>query len=294
MTTGPQHTGRASLWMIGTIISFSVMAVAGREVGGIHDTFETMLYRSIVSLSIIAVILPLTGAWRTVSFKRPGQHILRNLFHFTGQNLWFLAVGLIPLAQVFALEFSSPLWVIALSPLFLGERLTWYKCVAGLLGFIGILIVTRPGADSLNLGIIAAGLAAVFFAFTTIMTKQLTRFESVASVLFWLTLTQTIFGAVTAGYDGDILLPTVTTAPWLLMIGVCGLSAHFCLTNALSLAPATVVTPIDFARLPAIAIVGMILYGESLDLWVFIGAALIFAANFFNISMQNRHNAVTS
>lgn len=286
--------GRAALWMLGTILSFSVMAIAGREVSGTLDTFETMMYRSVVGFLAVVMILQVRGKWHQVSWVRIRRHLVRNVFHFTGQNLWFFAVGLIPLAQVFALEFSSPLWVIALSPLLLGEKLTRYKVIAGLVGFAGILIVTRPSPETLNIGVMAAAAAAIFFALTNIMTKQLTRNEEVASVLFWLTLIQLVLGVATAGYDGDITLPDRTTAPWVILIGFCGLSAHYCLTNALSLAPATIVTPIDFARLPAIAIAAMILYGESLDIWVILGAVFIFAANYFNIAMQNRHNSVTS
>ena len=97
-----------------------------------------------------------------------------------------------------------------------------------------------------------------------------------------------IFGLISAGYDGDIAGPTVETMPFLLLVGACGLLAHYCLTNALSLAPATVVVPIDFVRLPAIAVVGMLLYAEALDVWVFVGAAIIFAGNYLNIWFETR------
>jgi drug/metabolite transporter (DMT)-like permease len=123
----------------------------------------------------------------------------------------------------------------------------------------------------------------VFFAFTNMLTKKLTRSHSVANIMFWLTLLQLGFGVIAAGYDGDIALPDAITLPWLVVIALGGLLAHFCITNALSIAPAAVVMPIDFARLPTIAVVGMLLYGEPLDIWVFVGAAVIFAGNYLNI-----------
>jgi len=281
-------TTRAALWMTGTIASFSAMAVAGREVSLALDTFEIMMYRSLVGLIIVVSALTLLRKWPEVSVARPGTHLMRNVFHFTGQNLWFYAVGVIPLAQVFALEFTSPLWVILLSPLLLAERLTRSRAIAGILGFIGILIVARPSPDTLNLGIVTAASAAFFFALVMIITKRLTRREGIASILFWLTSMQLVLGVITAGYDLDIALPDLSTAPWLVLIGLCGLLAHFCLTNALAVAPATVVTPIDFARLPVIAVVGMLLYAEPLDPWVFVGAVLIFAGNYYNIRMESR------
>jgi drug/metabolite transporter (DMT)-like permease len=106
--------------------------------------------------------------------------------------------------------------------------------------------------------------------------------------MFWLTLMQAVFGIIGAGYDGDIALPSVIALPWIILIGFAGLLAHFCLTKALSLAPASIVMPIDFIRLPVIAIVAAQIYGEVLDPWVFVGAAIIFGANYLNISFGQR------
>ncbi|MEQ5826591.1 DMT family transporter [Sulfitobacter sp. NFXS29] len=281
-------TVRASLWMIGSIGSFSTMAVAGRELSARFDTFEVMLYRSVIGVIIVLSLAWATGAWRQINTRNFGLQLIRNLAHFIGQNLWFLAVSLIPLAQVFALEFTSPLWVIVLSIFLLGERLTATRALAAVMGFIGILIVARPDIGNLNTGILAAAGCAVFFALTNVLTKRLTRTQGITTILFYLTTLQLIFGLISAGYDGDIAVPTVETMPFLLLVGACGLLAHYCLTNALSLAPATVVVPIDFVRLPAIAIVGMLLYAEALDVWVFVGAAIIFAGNYLNIWFETR------
>ena len=281
-------TVRAALWMIGSIGSFSTMAVAGRELSARFDTFEVMLYRSVIGVIIVLSLAWATGAWRQINTRNFGLQLIRNLAHFTGQNLWFLAVSLIPLAQVFALEFTSPLWVIVLSIFLLGERLTATRALAAIMGFIGILIVARPDIGSLNTGILAAAGCAVFFALTNVLTKRLTRTQGITTILFYLTTLQLIFGLISAGHDGDIAGPTVETMPFLLLVGACGLLAHYCLTNALSLAPATVVVPIDFVRLPAIAVVGMLLYAEALDVWVFVGAAIIFAGNYLNIWFETR------
>ncbi|APX11610.1 DMT family transporter [Tateyamaria omphalii] len=281
---------RAALWMTGSIASFSAMAVAGREVSGSLDTFEIMMYRSFVGVIVVVAIVAGTGAWRNIRTDRLGTHLVRNLAHFTGQNLWFYAVTVIPLAQVFALEFTSPIWVIVLSPLVLGERLTAVRAMAAIMGFIGILIVARPDMAGLNAGVITAASSAIFFAITIMLTKRLTRHEGIASILFWLTTMQLIMGIVMAGYDGDIALPDVQTGPWVFLIGCAGLLAHYCLTHALSIAPATVVVPIDFIRLPTIAVIGMVVYGETIDAWVFIGAAIIFAGNYVNIWVESRQS----
>ncbi|MBE1282305.1 MAG: EamA family transporter [Rhodobacteraceae bacterium] len=280
--------GKAALWMTGAIASFSAMAVAGRQVSFALDTFEIMMYRSVVGVLVICALLTFGGNWHKVSGRMLGTHFLRNAAHFTGQNLWFYAVTVIPLAQVFALEFTSPLWVIILSPLFLGERMTKPRVIAGILGFVGILLVARPDPGNLNIGVVTAASSAVFFALTAMFTKRLTRKQEVIEIMFWLTTMQLALGILCAGIDGDVALPDAVTAPWLILIGFAGLLAHFCLTSALSVAPATVVVPIDFARLPVIAVIGMLLYDEPLDLFVFAGAALIFGGNYYNILSETR------
>ncbi len=274
---------RAAIWMIGAILSFSAMAIAGREASLSLDTFEIMMYRSFVGVIVVAAAITVLRRWHMVSTKRLAQHGLRNMAHFTGQNLWFYAVSVIPLAQVFALEFTSPIWVILLAPLLLGEKLTRMRGIAVTLGFIGILIVARPSPSTFNIGLACAAGSAIFFALTNIATKRLTRNESIWSIMFWLTTMQLIMGIIFAGWDLDITLPDAQSLPFILIIGCAGLSAHFCITNALSLAPAALVVPIDFARLPFIALLGWLIYGESVEIWLFVGAALILAGNFINI-----------
>jgi drug/metabolite transporter (DMT)-like permease len=291
MSTSNSNMVRAIMFMSGAIASFSIMAVAGREVSFSLDTFEIMLFRSVVGVIVVAVAAVVFGTWRRINRQQFSLHFARNLMHFIGQNLWFYAVTVIPLAQVFALEFTSPIWVILLSPLVLGDRITLNRAIAALMGFIGVLIVTRPDMAGINTGVMMAASSAIFFAFTIIFTKRLTRTQSITCILFYLTVLQLIFGLLTAGYDGDIALPDAETLPWLILIGVAGLLAHFCITNALAIAPATVVVPIDFVRLPVIAIIGMLVYGEALDLWVLLGAGIIFAGNYLNIWSETRGSA---
>ena len=274
---------RAALWMSGAIISFTSMAVAGRAVSFELDTFEIMMFRSLTGITIVVTIGWLTGTLRDVNRQRLGLHAVRNLAHFTGQNLWFYALAVVPLAQVFALEFTTPIWVILLSPFLLGERINRVGAFAAALGFAGVMIVTQPGVTPISTGIIAAATAAIGFALTAIFTRKLTQTDSITCILFWLTTMQFCFGLITAGYDGDIALPSSGSVPWLILIGCAGLLAHFCLTTALSLAPTSIVMPIDFIRLPVIAVVAAYLYSEPLDIWVFAGAACIFSANYVNI-----------
>ncbi|MCW1917802.1 DMT family transporter [Rhodobacter sp. KR11] len=282
---------KAALWMLGSVAAFTGIAVAGREVQATHDSFEIMTVRSAVGFTLLVAFGLVTGQIRQVSTERLSGHFARNIVHFVGQNLWLVALGLIPLAQVFAIEFTSPLWVIALGPLFLGERLTLPRVLAGLLGFMGILIVTQPGAGLMNWGTLAAAGAALSFATVAILTKRLTKGISVYGILFWLTFMQFFFGLIGAGFDGAVTLPTAQTLPWLCLIGLCGVLAHLSLTTALSLAPAGFVTPIDFIRLPLIAVIGALFYAEPFDPYVLLGGAVIFAGILVNLRAQMRVQA---
>ena len=290
LNTQPHNPLRAALWMTGAITSFSAMAVAVRELKGAHDTFEIMAVRSAVGLLIVLAAAWATGRLKEIRGDRLGGHVLRNAIHFTGQNLWILAVTLIPLAQVFALEFTTPIWVLLLSPFFLDERITRLRVLAAAMGFAGILVVARPDVGGVNLGMAAAAASAVCFALTSITTKVLTRRESIVSIMFWLTVLQLLLGSVMAFWDGEVRWPTAASLPWLVLIGITGVVAHFCLTSALRLAPASFVMPIDFARLPLIAVVGAVLYGEAVDAAVLVGAAIIFAGNYLNVWSETRRS----
>ncbi len=281
-------TIQAAIWMTGTIVSFSAMAVSGREISFELDTFEIMMYRSIIGLIIVLLLAKLFKTHREISTQNLSLHFYRNLSHFTGQNLWFYALTLIPFAQLFAFEFSVPLWVMLAAPFLLGERLTNIRIISILVGFIGILIVTRPWLAGLAPGIIPAALCAIGFACSVIFTKQLTQKVSITCILFWLTSMQLLMAVICAGYDGDISFPSSSNFIWIIIIGIGGLLAHFCITKALQLAPATVVTPIDFCRLPVIAAIGYVFYNEALDIFIIGGAIIIFIANYINIWSETK------
>lgn len=279
---------RGCLWMSGAILSFSAMAIAGREVSTNLDTFEIMLYRSLIGFLIVLTVASLAGTRGDIKTDRLPLHLVRNLCHFTAQNLWFFAITVVPLAQVFAIEFSAPLWALLMSAIILNERLTKNRVIAGIAGFVGILVITRPGVNAIGWAQLTPALAAIGFAASAVTTRLLTRTERITSIMFWLTGMQFVFGLICAGIDLDIALPTAANLPLVTVIAICGVTAHFCLTTALSLAPASIVMPIDFLRLPLIAAIGALMYSEVLDVYVALGALIIITANYANIRIETR------
>ncbi len=271
---------------MGTVVSFTLMAISGRAILTGLNTFELMLYRSVIGFLVVVFFVARSNrGFAQLKSPNPGQHFLRSIVHYTGQNLWFFAIATIPLAQLIALEFTNPLWVALLAPLLLGEDLTRNKILIVLLGFTGVMIVARPGVEPVNLGHIAGLVSAMGFALTNILTRKITRHDSVLAVLFWMTLFQAGF-SLGLSLPGGIPWPDAAMWPWILVMGITGLSAHFCLGQALNLAPATIVAPMDFIRLPISALVGMWLYQEPLLATVFVGGGIILLANYLNLRIK--------
>lgn len=278
----------AALWMGGAIASFTLMAVAGRVVQTEMNSFELMAWRSAIGLALIsAILLRSRAGFAQLRSRVPWLHVRRNLVHFAGQNLWFFALMLLPLGQLVALEFTNPVWVALLAPLMLGERFTPRRALVAVLGFAGVLVVAQPGVSPLGWGHAAALGSALGFALNTIYTRRLMAHDSVLCVLFWMTASQTLMGAA-LGAPGGIPLPSAGVVPWLIVVGLTGLTAHYSLTSALSHAPATLVAPMEFLRLPVVALVGALLYGEPLVAAVFLGGAVILAANLINLAGETR------
>ena len=281
---------RAAAWMTGAQVSFSAMAVAGREISRELDTFQLMFFRSLIAMALILAFAACSrGGFRQFATRRPGLHLTRNLSHFVGQFGWFYGVALIPLAEVIALEFTTPIWIMLLAPLLLGERLTGTRLAAGLLGFLGVLIVIRPGAGEIGPGTVAVLIAALGFAGSMMATKRLTITERPLAILFYMALIQAPISFLPA--FGGLHNPTGVTWLWLLLVTLCGLSAHYCLARAFALADAVIVAPMDFLRLPVLALVGALLYAEALDPWVFLGGGLILLGNYANLRVESRRAA---
>ena len=282
---------KATVWMIGAMFSFSLMAVSGRELATNLNTFEIMLFRSIIGFLIVLAIGYFAKTLAEIKRDRLGLHLFRNLAHFSGQNLWFLAVASIPFSQLFALEFSTPVWVALLAPLFLGEVLTKQRVLAVILGFAGVLIVARPDINQFDFAIIAAVACAICFAGSMMATKSLTSDQSITCILFWLTLMQLAMGLVATGFTGTIAFPEGINIFWIVIVGIGGLTAHFCITSALALAPAIVVIPLDFMRLPLISVIGFLAYGEAFELPILVGAGVIFIAILLNLKAEKQRQS---
>ena len=271
--------------MGGAVLSFSVMAIAVRELLRTLGIFEILFLRSLVSLALLAAVLPVTG-WQVLRTQRFGLHVVRNLFHFSGQYAWVYAIAGLPLAMVFAIEFTMPVWAALLAFPLLGERLNRGRIIMLVLGLAGICIILKPGVAEVKPAAWAMLAGSFAYAATMIGTKRLAQSDSAMAVLFYMSAIQAPLGLIPA-LPGWVT-PGLSDLPWIVAVGAAGLSAHFCMTRSLRIADATFVVPIDFLRLPLIAVVGAVFYGEPLEPSILLGAAVIFAGTYTSIRLETR------
>ncbi len=274
--------------MTGALLSFSTMAVSVRELWRVLNIFEILTVRSSLGLIMMLALLALRSDLRPlIRPQRMGLYTLRNTVHFGAQYCWATALTLLPFATVFALEFTTPAWTALLATWLLGERLTVSRIGVIVLGLIGVLIILRPGLTAFNPGAVLVLIAAFGFAIVMTTTKMLTKTEPTFAIIFWMMVIQLPLGLAGSSPTFPLKLGAWDLLP-VLGLGISGMTSHFCLSNAFRAGDATVVVPLDFLRVPLIAVVGWAFYRESLDIFVFAGAAVILCGLIWNLRTEAR------
>ncbi len=278
------------LWMMGTLASFSFMAIAARELSGTIDTFQILFFRSLLGLVIISLLISTKKDLSLFSTSRLKQHLARNITHFGGQYGWFLGLSLLPLATVFALEFTVPLWTAIIAAIFLKERITLRKASAILLGLLAVCIIVNPGNDIFDYSAFIVLLAAIFYALAYVSSKSLTNTEHPMTMLFYMCLIQLPMGLVFTLFNWHT--PNATEWAWLLLVGITALTAHYCITRSMQLSEVSIVVTLDFLRLPLIALVGIVFYAEDFQISIIVGGGLMLLGNLIN-TPQLMHKKIT-
>lgn len=284
--------GWLMFWMTGTLVAFIVAALSVRGLAHRLDAFEMMTIRSLGGLVILlAMAAAWPALWRGLTLRHRRLQFARNVVHFGSQICWTIAIMVLPFATVFALEFTIPAWVTLLAVLFLGERMTTVRAGALAICFVGVLVILRPGFEAFQPVALVMIVGALLFAIAAVITKKLIVTESTFSIMFWMNLMQLPMNFAGAGdhlfflkFDASMTLP-------LLGVASAGLAIHYCLTNAFRYGDAMVVIPMDFLRVPLIALIGWMFYGEHIDVFVFAGAGLIVAGVLWNVRGEARRNA---
>ena len=271
--------------MTGALLGFCAAAVSMKGLAPRFDPFEANLIRNTGGLLCVLAYMALAGDKpRALDRKNVAAHLVRNAFHWAGVLCWTVSVTVLPLATVFSLEFTTPIWVAVIAAVFLGRSIP-PACAAGLaIGFGGVLLVVSPSPGSFDSRTVFPLATAVFFALAVIMTKSLTRRNTVANVLFWMMATQMLANAIgvclSAGPAAFVTkLRQEGSDLWLLPLLVLGgLVSQLCLTKALESGNEVVVMTLDFLRLPLISVLGFLLFGETVGANTLVGGVAVLAA----------------
>ncbi len=292
MQSNNNNIGLVVLWMIGALLSFTVMALSVRNLAGRLTVIEILGLRSGVGLVLLAGLIAARPELRLlIKMRHLRLQFFRNGIHFVSMWAWALGVTILPLATVFALEFTMPVWTTILAVSFLGERLNISRIGVIILGFIGALIIIRPGVSAFDPASLLVLAAAFGYAVSLIATKKLIATESAFSIIFWMNVMQ--FPMALIGSDPLFVTKLgIENIPTAIGIGAAGLASHYCLSNAFRSGDASIVVPMDFMRIPLIAVIGWWVYGEKIDIYVFAGAGLIIAGVLWNLHYEAGRNRI--
>ncbi len=283
----------AALLMFLSAVLFGLMAVAIRLASQSLHTFEVAFFRNFFGLIATLPLLYRHGPSLLRTEHLP-RYFLRCLIGVIGMFCGFWAIGHLPLAQAVALSYSSPIFVVIAAALFLGERVAARRWTAVVVGFIGVLVITRPGSSDFSFGMLIAVTSAFMTGLVSIQIKQLSAFEPADRIVFFTTLIWVPMSLVPA-----ILVwrwPEGIVWLWVVSAGVLGTGGHMLWTRALKLGDVSALTPISFTQLPVVAVAGWLLFGEHVDRYTIAGTLIILISSAYiahREAVLARRNATT-
>ena len=274
-----------ALFMIGAASSLVAMALLVRVLSPDYHVLELIFLRSVVNLCLMGpwLVRAGTAALRT---DRLALHGFRNALLYTGNVAWFFGVTMVTLAELSALLFTMPIFVVIMAVAVLGERVDAARIAVVAAGFAGTLIIVRPSGLGFGLGPLTVLAAAFFYASAFIATKRLSSSESGNVVVFYMSVFVLVFSAIPAAFVWRT--PELADLPAIIGLGFAGYATHYCVTRAMAAADASFVVPFDFLRLPLSVGLGILLFGEAFDMLTLIGAAVIFCAAWYNTWREER------
>lgn len=267
---------RAALLMLGSTLFFGLMAVAIRLASESLHTFQIAFFRNFFGLLAALPLLLRHGPdlLRTTQLPR---YVVRCAIGVVSMMCGFWAIGHLPLAQAVALSYSTPIFVTIAAVIFLHEQVRARRWIAVGLGFVGVLIIVRPGSASFSAGTLVALVAAVLSGVVSIQIKQLSQVDPADRIVFLTTLIWVPMSLLPALTVWE--WPQGITWLWVIAAGAMGTAGHMLWTRALKLGDVSALTPISFTQLPIVALAGWLLFQEPVDRWTVVGALVIFSAN---------------
>jgi drug/metabolite transporter (DMT)-like permease len=288
MPTTPKHNYLpGALWMVAGGLLFVAVAVLVRHLGSELPAVEAAFIRYVFGLILLIPVI-IRMQWHRVKGKNLQLYAWRGLAHGAAVMLWFFAMARIPISEVTAIGYTTPIFTVIGAVLIFGERIRMRRIIAISIGFVGILIILRPGFETIEIGSLAQLVAAPCFAISFLFAKKLTNTENSSDTLVMLSVFCTLALLPGAVYWWEP--PSITDMTWLALVAVFATAGHYAITKSIANAPLTVTQPFSFLQLIWAIIFGFLLFDEVPDLWVCIGAAIIVAA----ITYMSHREAVAS
>lgn len=263
---------RGALWMIASGLGFTVMALLIKLLGDRLDSFQIAFFRCLIGF---LAILPFVARYGISSLRTRslGIHALRGIFGLVAMFASYYAIARMPLASYTALSFTKPLFSTLLAALILQEVVRWRRWTATLMGFVGVLVMVRPGAGTFDLAALFALADALSIAFLVTLVKRLPPGETTLVMLFYFGVVSTVASLPPALLTWRA--PTAEELALLVGIGVLGVLSQSFWIRAYRAGEASVVAPFDYLRLLFAALAGFLAFGEMIDRWEVAGAAII-------------------
>ncbi len=277
MVTAHSAHLRAALLMLASTVFFALMAVLIRIASHTMTTFEIAFFRNLFGLlALLPVLMHNRSALRTRQLPR---YLVRSAIGIGSMLAGFWAIGHLPLSQAISLSYSTPLFVTIAAVIWLGERVRARRWAAVIVGFIGVLLIVRPGSSAFTSAALVAVLAAVLSSVVAIQIKQLSRVDPADTIVFYTYVFWVPLSLLPALWHWQ--WPHGSGWLWLACIGLFGTGGQLLWTRALKLGDVSALTPISFMQLPIVAVFGWFLFDEGLDHWTVLGATIIFVANVY-------------
>ena len=274
---------RGALLMVGSSACLAGLIAAVRFVSGEVDSLQVVFFRYLFGFLFLLPYF-LSASLSFLRTKKLGLHLLRALSGLSALVCLFTAVELLPLATVTALMFAAPLFSTAGSAVFLGENVRSGRWVAVCVGFLGTLVILRPGVETFEPSILIAIAAALFIAVATLTVKSLSRTERPEVIVIYFNLLVIIFSLIPALYIWET--PSPYLWKWLILIGALATASQLLLTQSLSVADASAVVPFSFSQLVFVAILGFVFYSEVPDLFTWLGSTIVFLAALYLVRKE--------
>lgn len=278
------NTTRAALWMVFYCASIACLSGMIRYMSATIPALEMVFFRNLFSWFFMMPLVAHAG-WHTLKTTRTKLHILRAIFGTLAMSCWFIGLTMIPISQATALNFTVPLFTTLGAALFLGEVVKSHRWIALCIGFAGTLVIVRPGVEEIQLGTLLILASSLFMSCTFLTVKRLSSTDHPATIVFYMGLFMTPMSLV--GAAPVWVWPEPWEYFWLIGMGLSAATGHFAMAKAMAAADASVSMPFSFTHMIFASAIGFVFFAETLDIWTWIGAGIIFSATFYIVKRES-------